>query len=414
MFGIKKENKKKISEKELVSSVIDLNGFHSIVAALNDSMDWLTNSTDAMRTFNDMLSDARIGSLVENRQDKILRLDMGQVDGNDERINEACRSAITYNKIQKLGLQLLNALPYGFSISEVIWKREAGLLVPADFIPIPRSLIRFSKFETGDRYMPILITNNEPLNMPYKFIIHRNDRGTGSVEGLSILRQVYWPWQFKKLGFKFWTMAAERIGVPTILALFETKTDVESKKRANDLVDILHQIRSGASLALGNVKEVKYLNAEGAIKDFDVLISMCNTEISYGLTGQSLTTNEAQYGTRANAVLHDDTFAAVITKDAQNLQSTIQTLYDWFCELNFPGSCPLSFEIDAGESAPWEMITKAIELGIPVSKRALYNQHKIPEPETEEDSFVAPIQNMQTSSEYNFADDVKKKGLIFF
>ncbi|MEL5717250.1 phage portal protein family protein [Treponema pedis] len=409
MFG-----KKKISEKELMSSVIDLNGFHSVVASLDETMGWLTNSSDAVRTFNDMLSDARIGSLVENRQDKILRLDMGQVDGEDEAINEAYRSAIDYNKIQKLGLQLLNALPYGISVSEVIWKKEAGLLIPADFIPIPRSLIRFSKFETGDRYTPILITNNQPLNTPYKFIIHRNDRGTGSVEGLSILRQAYWPWQFKKLGFKFWTMAAERIGVPSILALFETTTDVEAQKRANLLADILHQIRSGSSLALGNVKEVKYLNAEGAIKDFDVLINTCNTEISYGLTGQSLTTNEAQYGTRANAVLHDDTFAAVITKDAQALQSSIQVLYDWFCELNFPGKKPLAFEIDAGESAPWEMITKAVELGIPVSKRALYNRHKLPEPENDADSFVSSFQNTNAGSETEFSDNLKKKELAFF
>lgn len=145
---------------------------------------------------------------------------------------------------------------------------------------------------------------------------------------------------------------------------------------------------------------------------------MCNTEISYGLTGQSLTTNEAQYGTRANAILHDDTFAAVITKDAQALQSSMQVLYDWFAELNFPGSRPLEFEIDAGESAPWEMITKAIELGIPVSKRALYNRHKIPEPETEEDSFVSQVQNRSEEAEGDplrqFSDEVKKKELKFF
>lgn len=409
MFGLKK----KVNEKELTSSIVDLNGFHSIVASLGDSMDWLTNASDEVRTYNDMLTDARIGSLVENRQDKILRLDMGQVDSDDEAINEAYRIAIDYNKIQKLGLQLLNALPYGFAISEVIWKREEGLLVPCDFVPVPRQLVRFERIDSNEA-VPVLITSHESLTLPYKFIIHKNDRGTGSVEGLSILRQVYWPWQFKKLGFKFWTMAAQRIGVPSILALFETKTDIEAQKRANLLADILHQVRSGSSLALGNVKDVKYLNAEGAIKDFDTLINTCNTEISYGLTGQSLTTNEAQYGTRANAVLHDDTFAAVVTKDAQVLQSSIQVLYDWFCELNFPGSKPLEFEIDAGESAPWEMITKAVELGIPVSKRALYNRHKIPEPENEQDSFVSSFNSMQGNDTEEFSDSVKKKALSFF
>ena len=405
---------KNITEKELTSRIIDITSFRSMVAALDDTQDWLSDIRQSTKIFTDMLQDARIGSLVENRQDKVLRLDMGQIDGKDERINKAYREAIDYNKQQKLGLQLLNALPNGIAVSEVVWEKKDGLFIPADFVPVPRSLIQFPLTHTADRYTPFLSSVNKPLNDPYKFIVHRNDRGTGSVWGMSVLRSVYWPWQFKKLGFKFWVMAAERIGVPSVLAIFEAKTDVETKKRANILADILSQIRSGSSLALGNVKEVKYLNAEGAIKDFDVLIAVCNTEIAYGLTGQSLTTNEAQYGTRANAVLHDDTFAAVIGKDAQNLQYSMQTLYNWFAELNFPGSDPLKFEIDAGESAPWEMITKAVELGIPVSKRALYNRHKLPEPESDEDSFVSdrvlPGAAEQNGSE--FADS--HKSAFFF
>lgn len=406
--------KKNVTEKELTSRIIDIGSFRSLVAALDDTQDWLSDIRQSTAIFTEMLGDARIGSLVENRQDKVLRLDMGQIDGKDERINKAYRDAIDYNKQQKLGLQLLNALPNGIAVSEVVWEKKGGLFVPVDFVPVPRSLIHFPLINTEDRYTPYLTSLNKPLNDPYKFIVHRNDRGTGSVWGMSILRSVYWPWQFKKLGFKFWVMAAERIGVPSVLAIFEAKTDVETQKRANILADILAQIRSGSSLALGNVKDVKYLNAEGAIKDFDVLIAVCNTEIAYGLTGQSLTTNEAQYGTRANAVLHDDTFAAVVGKDAQNLQYSMQTLYNWFAELNFPGCEPLKFEIDAGESAPWEMITKAVELGIPVSKRALYNRHKLPEPENEEDSFVSdrvlPGSSGDTGAE--FAD--KHTSAFFF
>ena len=402
--------KKKVTEKELTSQLVDLNGFRSIISALDEIEPWTIQEKHNPNLFTEMLSDARIGSLVENRQDKVLRLDMGQIDSEDEALNEAYRTAIPFNTIQKIGLQLLNALVYGVAVSEVVWKKEAGLFVPADFIHIPRSLYSFPPFQEGNPMTPVLTVSNTALDTPYKFLIHRNDRGTGRPSGISILRSVYWPWQFKKLGFKFWVMAAERIGVPSILALFETKTDVDAKNRAKTLAEALHKIRSGSSLALGNVKDVKYLNAEGAIKDFDTLIAVCNTEISYGLTGQSLTTNEAQYGTRANAVLHDDTFAAVVSKDAQALQSTIQQLYDWFAAINFPGRKPLAFEIDAGEAASWEAITRAIELKIPVSKRALYNRYKLPEPENEADSCVAEItplsSDLGTSGE-EFADGQK-------
>ncbi len=326
-----------------------------------------------------------------------------------QELNEACKKGIPFIIQQKLGSQMLNALLYGVAISEVVWQRKDKLWVPVDFIPIPRKSFRFERLDDGT-VAPVL-EGGEPLTEPYKFIIHRNDRGTGSPSGVSILKSVYWPWKFKKLGFKFWVMAAERIGVPSILAIFETKNEDVAKERAGILADILQNVRSGSSLALGNVKDVKYLNAEGALKDFDVLVKVCNTEISYGLTGQSLTTNEAQYGTRANAVLHDETFAAVISRDAQNLQASMQALYNWFTEINYPGTEALAFEIDAGEFAPWETVTKAIELGVPVSKKALYSRHKIPKPEDESDTFVSTAMQGGSESE-EFAD--RGKGNSFF
>ena len=211
-------------------------------------------------------------------------------------------------------------------------------------------------------------------------------------------------------------MAAERIGVPSILAIFEASDDNEVKKRAGILANLLSNIRSGSSAALGNVKEVKYLDASGAIKDFDIIIKTCNTEISYGITGQSLVTNESEYGTKAQGTLHEGTFDATIFGDAQRLQTTEQVLYNWFTEINFPGETPLNFEIDAGEHAPWDIVVEAITLGIPVSKKAIYQSHKIPEPENESDAFVRPSGmayppegNMDFGDRDNFFFQTKRK-----
>lgn len=228
------------------------------------------------------------------------------------------------------------------------------------------------------------------LDAPRKFLIHRNDRGRGSPWGRPALRAAYWPWRFKKLGFRFWLMAAERIGVPSILAIFDAKSDAEVKSRAGILANLLGRIRSGSSAALGNVREVKYLDASGAIRDFDIIVNTCNTEIAYAITGQSLATNQAEYGTKAEGELHERTFDALIFGDAQALQAAVQPLYDWFAEINFPGEEPLRFEIDAGEKASWKVITEAIDRGVPVSRKAIYGSHKIPEPTDDADSFVRP------------------------
>ncbi|MDR2049393.1 MAG: DUF935 domain-containing protein [Treponema sp.] len=379
----------KIQKADLEKQIIDIGMFRSFISAADDASDWLSEVGESSRIFGEMLDDGRILSLVDQRKNRVRWLDMGPKDGDHTGLNESCRSALDYNTIQKICNQLLNAIPNGIAVSEVVWEEREGLYVPVDFIPIPRSQLSFP-LPGADWRVPVYSPTGKRLDVPRKFLIHRSDRGTGNPWGSPALRSAYWPWKFKKLGFKFWIMAAERIGVPSILAIFDAKNDAEAKERANVLVELLRKIVSGASAALGNVKDVKYLDASGALKDFDVIVNTCNTEIAYAITGQSLTTNQAEYGTKAQGELHERSFDAVTFGDAQDLQTAVQPLFDWFAEINFPGVPSLRFEIDAGEKASWKVLTEAIDRGIPVSKRALYDLHKIPEPENEADAFTKP------------------------
>ncbi|MDR2048544.1 MAG: DUF935 domain-containing protein [Treponema sp.] len=392
----------KINKADLEKQIIDIGMFRSFVSAADDAADWLSQVGESSRIFGEMLDDGRIISLVDQRKTRVRWLDMAPKDGEHERLNETCGAALDYNMIQKVCNQLLNAIPNGIAISEVVWENQNGLYVPVDFTPIPRSQLSFP-LSGEDWRVPVYAPTGKRLDEPRKFLIHRNDRGTGNPWGSPALRSAYWPWKFKKLGFKFWIMAAERIGVPSILAIFDAKNDAEVKKHSNILVELLRKITSGASAALANVREVKYLDASGALKDFDIIVNTCNTEIAYAITGQSLSTNQAEYGTKAQGELHERSFDAVTFGDAQDLQAAIQPLFDWFAEINFPGVPPLRFEIDAGEKASWKVLTEALDRGIPVSKKALYNLHKIPEPEDEADSFTKP-EGMPSMAPGDFAD----------
>jgi phage gp29-like protein len=389
--------------RDLEKQIIDIGTFRSFMSALDETSDWLASVGESTRVFGEMMDDGRIASLVENRQDRVLWLDMGQRDGDHARLNRACERALDYNKRQKICMQLLNAIPHGVAVSEVIWEKEGGLYVPVDFRPIPRSLLSFPLLGEAWR-TPVYTPTGQSLEEPRKFLIHRNDRGTGNPWGRPVLRAAYWPWKFKKLGFKFWIMAAERIGVPSVLAIFDAKNDGEVRKTAGLLSKLLGEIRSGSSAALGNVREVKYLDASGALRDFDVIVNTCNTEIAYAITGQSLATNQAEYGTKAEGELHERTFDALIFGDAQALQASVQPLYDWFAEINFPGIEPVAFEIDAGEKASWKVVTEALDRGVPVSRRAIYGIHRIPEPSDEADAFTKPEGITAPAAEGDFGD----------
>ena len=294
----------------------------------------------------------------------------------------------------KLNTILLNAIPFGIALCEIVWEKKNGLFIPVDFIPIPRTAITFPR---GSK-TPYLAALNRPLDEPYKFIIHRNDRGDGNLWGTPALRSCYWPWKFKQLGFRFWIQAAERLGVPSILAIFEAKTAADAERTAAELTGMLGKVKSGSSGAFANIKEIKVV--DGAIKDFDTIVRVCNEEISYGITAQSLMTGEAQYGTKSQGLLHAETYKFTTTHDAYLIQQSAQLLHNYFVEVNFPGAKPPVYDIDSTDFADWAVIREAIDRNIPVSLNALYDKVHLPRPESEADKFVRP-----SSSPMYFGDN---------
>jgi len=377
----------RVKNQELTTQIVDISSsMRSIIGYLDDTNSWLASVGESQEVFSKMMNDPKIESLIENRKNRVQQMYGSITDSGNAMVDNACREHLGFNLLYKLNTILLNAIPYGIALCEIIWERKGGLFVPADFVPIPRTAINFP--QNGQFGVPYLSSLNKPLIAPFKYIIHRNDKGDSNQWGTPALRSCYWAWKFKQLGFRFWMQAAERLGVPSILAIFETKNAQDAERTARELSVLLRDLKSGSSGALANIKEIKVV--DGAIKDFEIIIRVCNEEISYGITAQSLMTSEAQYGTKAQGVLHSETYDFTTVHDAYLIQRSDQLLFDYFVEVNFPGETAPVFDIDSTDFADWETIRDAIDRNIPVSLNALYDKVHLPRPENDKDSFVKP------------------------
>ncbi|WP_059369296.1 phage portal protein family protein [Treponema endosymbiont of Eucomonympha sp.] len=374
-------------KKELESHIVEISGFRSIVSYLEDTNDWLFSVGESQKVFSDMMCDGRIESLVGDRKDRVQQLTGSITPTGNKAVDEACDRYVDFNARYEAQSILLNAIPYGIAVCEIIWENKNGIYAPASFVPVPRQALSFP--QDGEYMTPYLTIENKPLNEPYKFLVHRNSTGDGSRWGSPALKSAYWPWKFKRLGFKFWIMAAEKVGVPSVLALFQSKTTEDAKARAKALSEELRNLESGSSGAFGNVTDIKVVDSE--IKDFDAIVSTCNTEIAYAITGQSLATNQAVYGTKAQATTHEKTYDSVTSGDAYLMQQTLQKLYDFFVEINFPGEPAPIYDIDSTDYASWETVRDAIDRGVPVSLSSLYDKNHVPRPKDEADAFVKTI-----------------------
>jgi hypothetical protein len=256
-------------------------------------------------------------------------------------------------------------------------------------------------------WVPVWVPENRELIENYRFLVYRNNPRAENPYGTSDLLMCYWPWKFKSFGWDFWLEAARKAGVPSIIALFDQPNQDEARKSAADISNTLEQVEGGSGLALANVKSVQPLEMSGVLADHKVLIETCNQEISFALTTQSLSTQEGEYGTRAQATVHDANLVRVCHGDAKSLGGTLQQIIDWMVELNFGKGVPSpKGEFDLESYASFEEVIKAVQAKIPVSKDSLYNRYRLPQPKDNADSFVIP-EDPQTNG-FSLSDSKKK------
>lgn len=390
----------------LKAEIIKLEEFERFLSFLPNPEELLGDAGRSIPVYREMKLDGKIDSLLNLRKDTVIGYPwhLEKRDASEQVfsfVKEHFRPHLNWEGDLR---ELLSAIDYGYAVSEVIWAEEGGYWVPAALKS--RKPERFRFRADG---VPLLAASGEALEQPYKFLVHRNKPEAENPYGTATLSRCHWPWQFKRAGFEFWVAATEKCGVPSVLAIFECTDERLAASKAALLAASLTQISAGSGAALANVKEVKTLEMSGALADFQVLIGTCNAEISYAITGQSLATGEAEFGTRAQAEVHEDTLSRICRADAAALAHTLQTLIGWLVELNFGAGTPAPVgAFDLSNRASFQEVMSAVERGVPVSRRLLYDRYGLPEPAGEEDAFLAA----PSSSPLSLADRLKKKPLF--
>lgn len=343
--------------------------------------DMLTGMGGArMSIFAEMTQDAHIYAKLEQLKDAVLAMkwDVRPLNDSDGAKDRAAfvKEALKTLGINSLLTDMLMAVEYGFSVIEVVWELKAGVWSPAK--TYGRRADRFYFNADGglvldDGYVRTV------LDEKYKFILHRNSPKNENPYGTPVLSRCYWPWMFKKAGFRYWLTVAEKYGVPTILALFDSSDDNEAKDRAKTLAQDLFNIQNDAAVALANVDSVQVLDTKGTSSDFSELVNICNQEISKAITGEILTSDTSSSGSYALSLQHQETLDRKSRKIAKALAETLtSTLVAWMTELNFGGVCDVEFVLSEEAEATWDIIKDAVSMGMDVDLTAAASRYGIP------------------------------------
>ena len=381
------KKKVKATEKQMTSQMIT-SGVLNFISYMPNPDDVASGTWDSYGTYRKMKTDPRIKSLLGKKKTAALLFPLSiKQESSSDAIFDFVKDLELFKNIYRKEKRMLTALDYGFSVSELIWKKQGNKFLPDNIIT--RKPERFVFNKNWELFLSDF-GSKIPLNQSYKWLIFHHDPDDENPYGTSDLRCVYWAYMFKQAGYDFWLQATEKFSVTTLLALFKADGDEETiRARAFEIAQMLMGVQSGSAAAVANADTIQNVNMAGDLSHFKELTEACDIQISYGLTGQSIATSNTNGGSLALGEVQADLFYEDCKGIALELQSVLQKVIDWTVEINFgPGEKSPLIQFDVKRRATFEQIMQAIDRGIPLSKSALYSDYALPEPKDDDDTFI--------------------------
>lgn len=150
------------------------------------------------------------------------------------------------------------------------------------------------------------------------------------------VKRVFWPYQFKKGGFRFWVEMIEKYGMPFLFGKLESKkSDDDLKEFHDELVDM---VRNGIVVTKSQGKEtVEVVEAKGRASSTDAYKTFkdaMNIEISKAILGETLTIENSETGSQAATKIHLEILESIQDEDKGMVEDALNRIFKKIVLLN--------------------------------------------------------------------------------
>ena len=366
--------------------------------------------------YRDTLTDAHVAGSLTQRKSRNKLSELVITAGEDEngdisREAEAARELVTRQidgianrrGIRNIVNEILDAPFFGATYLELFWNRlptsdekPDGEIVLENIIGKPFEWFGYDRagvlmikerLETSFNLRPI------PQNRIMAVV---NDGSYRNPYGDRAVKRVYWPYQFKKGGFRFWTEFIEKYGMPFLFGRLDgAKSDDDLADFHEDLVEMVRNgvitIKDeGSGTDRIDVIETKSrASSSDAYKQYK---DAMNIEISKAVMGETLTIENSESGSQAATRIHKEVLEDLQDQDRAMTEETFDKIFATMTRLNFGPDVPspvsqlknpkeLNKDIAERDSILYK------DIGVRFSKNYIANTYKIADEDFE---LVAP------------------------
>lgn len=277
---------------------------------------------------------------------------LGQYTHQDEEIEDFVNQNLEQmdgNFVESCG-DILTALAFGFSTTEILWKQEGGKVRLRGLQTLHPKTIHLDIWTEGpDKNKLKTIWQNfrgpYETELPPSKVIHYAHRGKfGNYYGRSRLKPAFKSWFIKDVILKAWGACCERYGTPfrvgkvkngTTLAI-DPKTGAQTNL-FNYTSALLDKLGEKGSLAVDDTTEVQLVYPTRNFgEDFHQLVGYCNTMTYRALGLPSLIADQGSTGSYSLGKQHYELFVLVLEHILNELIDTvIDQLIRRLIEYNF-------------------------------------------------------------------------------
>jgi SPP1 gp7 family putative phage head morphogenesis protein len=283
--------------------------------------------------------------------------------------------------------QMLDAPFEGFRAMEVLWEERKDQWWVKDIKSRPQR--RFNFGTSGElRLITLNDFYGEPVP-PAKFLlVQHEDEDDDNPYGTRLYSTCFWPWMFKKHGYKFWAIFVEKYGMPTAVGKYHPgASDRDKRELLQALVDLVQD----AAVAIPSNSELDFKETSGDKSETHRLfLVFSNQEISKGILGQTLTTEIGERGSYSAASVHADVKQDIIEADAKMIMAAMNNqLVKWLVDFNFGPQedyprFTIFYEEEDIKKEQAERDKTLVEIGVPIGVNYFYERYNIPKPAEDE------------------------------
>ena len=214
---------------------------------------------------------------------------------------------------------MLDGIGKGFSVMEIIWRTDPGLIVPERLEYRPQ---RWFEVDTTDGATLLLRdVVREPLS-PHKFVVHRHPQKSGLLLRSGLARLASWAWMYKAFTLRDWAVFVQNYGAPMRVGRYGPEASDEEK---SVLWRAVANIAGDCAAIIPKGMEIEFIEAADKKDGSDLYerrADWFDRQVSKAVLGQTTTTDAVSGGhavSREHRLVQED----IERSDARMLTVTL-------------------------------------------------------------------------------------------